>query len=307
LISSHNTSPGPHPGASRYGSLEAILEAWDRGDLASLGPAGAAALGLGPGRETARRNLRLFTLGESAAVPEAAARELAAALAAGSGGSGGSGPAQAQDAAGADATGLLALVSLHPSVGGRWAEWAPRLAAARAAAGRLALPAAGPWVCPKEGVPIDLVVRVYDRGGALLSALREAAGGGGGGSAEGELQAAAAVTADGAGGAEDAPAFEPRDCVAVMAVTPWDVAAAPGGAKAGGGGGSGGARVRVRPQLAPGAKRRAALLKACGWRVALLQLPEAGGGGSEVDGGSGAAAAAALSAALLDALGLQAG
>jgi hypothetical protein len=372
----------------RYGSLEAILAAWDRGELASLGPAGAAALGPGLGRDVACRNLRLLALAAGAqALPEGVVGDLLAVLEGGGGGGGGSGggggdgggggggggggagsgcssssssssssskssgirdtsssglggssldkarrqgqkqqeqegavAAPAPPGAGRGAEGkaqgadlleapgtatVLDLVSLHPSIGGRWAQWAPQLAAATAAARRLGLPAAGPWVCPANGLPMDLVVRVYDDAGALLPALRPAGGGSdssGGGSSGGASTSSGDCSNGGGGGGG---AFAKQDCVAVQVVTPWDLAVPLGGAKAGG--------RSTRLQLSPGAKRRASLLKACGWRTAQLQWPcgvgdgSSGGGECRADGSSAEGEVSALVATLLAALGLGTG
>ena len=265
------------------------------GNAGSLGPQAAKLLAPGsPGAAAARRNWGLLRLAaEAQNIPSAVAAALDAAMAEGEEGAVAGDHSERRAAEAAAASTAAKLVLLHPSVGARWQRLAPALdAAARAAGGAgpgaLALPHAARFVCPRRGVPIDFVARVYEpASGRLLPGLmlpEEAE------EQQQRQQSSPSPAAAEAPGGEGGGAFEPRDCVAVVVVGAGDLEASPGGKRP--------------PQPSPGAKRRLALWKACGWRVAAVTVEELLGSGGDGGDDSKAAAAAALKAALRRAIGL---
>jgi hypothetical protein len=321
----------------RYHNLDSVFAAADAGDItafcgaatqALLGPSAAAGTSI-PGsagemgaRGAARRNLSLLRLAaEQQRVPQAVEAAVHSALLGSHGGgrttedgaaaakaapsaaaAGHAAGSQSFEAAGGE--GLARLVALHPVVGGHWARYAPQAAAASAALRRLGLPHAVRWVCCEGGLPLDLVVRVFDGGsGRLLPGLRRAedrggrgdgssgdisissgdgdGGGGGGGSESGSSSGSEGGSGSSRSRASDpveaerdvhaqdrmarSPLFPQRDCVAIQLVGPDDAAPSTGAS----------ALPLWQPkqrQLSGTAKRRRALLKDCGWRVVLLAV-----------------------------------
>ena len=268
------------------------------GNAGSLGPQAAKLLAPGsPGAAAARRNWGLLRLAaEAQNIPSAVAAALDAAMVEGEEGAVAGDHSERRAAEAAAASTATELVLLHPSVGARWQRLAPALdAAARAAGGGspggLALPHAARFVCPRRGVPIDFVARVYEpASGRLLPGLwlpeEEEE------EEQQQQQSSPSPAAAEAPGGKGGGAFDPRDCVAVMVVGAGDLEASPGGKRP--------------PQPSPGAKRRLALWKASGWRVAAVTVEELLGssGGDGGDDSEAAAAAAALKAALRRAIGL---
>ncbi|KAI8469314.1 MAG: hypothetical protein J3K34DRAFT_522297 [Monoraphidium minutum] len=262
----------------RYPDLGAILAAADAGELAAFCGAPVQALLRGAdARAAAARNLRVLTLVADAqrVPPEAEAAQAQ--------------QAQQQQQPPQPQPALPDLVALHPSVAARWSAAAPHLAAAAAALAALRLPHVARWVSP-EGLPLDLVVRAYDpASGRLLPALAAP----GGGAAAGRYEEAV-----GGGGAEGGGGFEPGDCVALQLLGLEDAPAPTLGAA-----GAPGAWPRALPAAA---KRRRALLKACGWRVAAVaaaDLDALSGGGGGGGGGAQQRVADHLRAVLLEAVG----
>jgi len=264
-----HTHPLSHPHIklqhTSHGSLDAILAAADARQLSSLGPKVNAALSAAAGRETALRNLTLLTLAarqqQVPAAAQAAVRERLEAAQTAAAAAVEQQPDEAQ------------IVRLHPSIGARWERYAGHLdAVSRALSDQLQLPHAARWVCRQTGLPLDLVVRLRCAEGRLMPALQLVEGEGG------EQEGVSGM-------------FDQRDCVAVLLVGPSDVSApaspppaaspppplaaaaaspTPPVAAA-----AAAPRKKVRPLaqlLSSGASRRYALIKRCGWRVALVPV-----------------------------------